>query len=569
MANLQNLVGGVGDKVTPDMVDPVALALGTQIEMEHTSDVNVAREIATDHLTEDPQYYTKLVKAGLSHEFGPSTQGSGYGDPDTGFNDKARLGTTVTCTPGNNVVGTIGGTSDGSIDGKKSDPIVNKTIDINLQQEAKKKKKKPKPTNPSLWSRAKSMAKSKFDVYPSAYANAWAAKWYKKKGGGWRMSESNNDINAKAFDGPFPSQVSPDGQGTYMSGYDYVGYAESKNKMKENIKKIVNRVLNEQVGVYQVIKYKLGESTYELISVDNINSNNIQAVIDKVSNGDSYSTINKDVAAVVENPNDEETITIIVPANHPNRLTKDEFGNWDVTNEFEVFAEDLFNLLQDVAPGGEEYQVPADKGSDPDDWYDAKRTGDLEESKKPNNKIMKEKSLKESIKDIIRRTLNEQDGEEISMTDKTKVDLPDLPVAAPAEVPGAEMSADVETEEEDTVTITIDKETAQKLHDLLMAELSDDEEESDEAETETDDQLPPDMGDDEGADVSDLAEGKDEKWIQKAVSKPGALRKQLNVPAGKNIPKDKLEKAAKKGGKLGQRARLALTLSKLSKNKKS
>tara|TARA_R110002012_G_scaffold182378_3_gene348766 strand:+ start:38505 stop:41600 length:3096 start_codon:yes stop_codon:yes gene_type:complete len=44
---------------------------------------------------------------------------------------------------------------------------------------------KPKPTNPSLWSRAKSMAKEKFDVYPSAYANAWAAKWYKSKGGGW------------------------------------------------------------------------------------------------------------------------------------------------------------------------------------------------------------------------------------------------------------------------------------------------------------------------------------------------------------------------------------------------
>ena len=42
------------------------------------------------------------------------------------------------------------------------------------------------PTNPKLWSRAKALAKSKFDVYPSAYANGWAAKWYKGKGGGWR-----------------------------------------------------------------------------------------------------------------------------------------------------------------------------------------------------------------------------------------------------------------------------------------------------------------------------------------------------------------------------------------------
>ena len=45
---------------------------------------------------------------------------------------------------------------------------------------------KNKPTNPALWSRAKSMARSKFDVYPSAYANGWASKWYKSKGGGWK-----------------------------------------------------------------------------------------------------------------------------------------------------------------------------------------------------------------------------------------------------------------------------------------------------------------------------------------------------------------------------------------------
>lgn len=42
------------------------------------------------------------------------------------------------------------------------------------------------PTNKDLWSRAISAAKRKFDVYPSAYANAWASKWYKNKGGNWR-----------------------------------------------------------------------------------------------------------------------------------------------------------------------------------------------------------------------------------------------------------------------------------------------------------------------------------------------------------------------------------------------
>jgi hypothetical protein len=42
------------------------------------------------------------------------------------------------------------------------------------------------PTNPALWSKFKSQAKAKFDVYPSAYANGWASKQYKAAGGGWK-----------------------------------------------------------------------------------------------------------------------------------------------------------------------------------------------------------------------------------------------------------------------------------------------------------------------------------------------------------------------------------------------
>jgi hypothetical protein len=55
-------------------------------------------------------------------------------------------------------------------------------------------------------------------------------------------------------------------------------------------------------------------------------------------------------------------------------------------------------------------------------------------------------------------------------------------------------------------------------------------------------------------------------WIQGAIKKPGALREQLGVKKGEKIPKAKLAAAAKKGGKLGQRARLAITLGKMKKN---
>ena len=48
------------------------------------------------------------------------------------------------------------------------------------------KKKGATPTNPSLYARVKAEAKRKFKVYPSAYANAWLVRTYKKRGGGYR-----------------------------------------------------------------------------------------------------------------------------------------------------------------------------------------------------------------------------------------------------------------------------------------------------------------------------------------------------------------------------------------------
>jgi hypothetical protein len=49
-------------------------------------------------------------------------------------------------------------------------------------------------------------------------------------------------------------------------------------------------------------------------------------------------------------------------------------------------------------------------------------------------------------------------------------------------------------------------------------------------------------------------------WIKDAIKKPGALRKELGIKAGEKIPAKKLASAAKKTGKIGQRARLAQTL---------
>ncbi len=54
-------------------------------------------------------------------------------------------------------------------------------------------------------------------------------------------------------------------------------------------------------------------------------------------------------------------------------------------------------------------------------------------------------------------------------------------------------------------------------------------------------------------------------FIQGAIKHPGALHEELGVPKGKKIPAGELAAAAKKGGKIGQRARFAQTLEGLHK----
>lgn len=49
-----------------------------------------------------------------------------------------------------------------------------------------------KPNNPKLWEQAKTEAKKRFKVFPSAYANVWANRWYKEHGGDWSKSDTDS-----------------------------------------------------------------------------------------------------------------------------------------------------------------------------------------------------------------------------------------------------------------------------------------------------------------------------------------------------------------------------------------
>ena len=85
------------------------------------------------------------------------------------------------------------GGKDSSGQGKKPIYVSTKPKNetMNIEEKLNLFLEKNCPTDPGKWSASKAAAKSKFDVYPSAYANGWAAKNYKSKGGGWKTcSES-------------------------------------------------------------------------------------------------------------------------------------------------------------------------------------------------------------------------------------------------------------------------------------------------------------------------------------------------------------------------------------------
>jgi len=58
----------IKEEVLFEEIDKKELSVGIEVELEHTDDRSESMEIAVDHLKEDPQYYSKLLKAGLVDE---------------------------------------------------------------------------------------------------------------------------------------------------------------------------------------------------------------------------------------------------------------------------------------------------------------------------------------------------------------------------------------------------------------------------------------------------------------------------------------------------------------------
>jgi len=652
--NLVKLPGGVGDNTPTDQVDPNQLSIGVQVEMEHTNDLDIAKEIAMDHLTEDPEYYTKLIKAGLASEFQPS-HNSGFGDPDQGFNDSSRVGHGGLKT--GNVHGKMGDTSIGQVDGRNSDPIVNKTIDIELEEQVfnsleeamldeKKrrkqggKKRKPKPTNSALWARAKAAARAKFDVYPcvpldskALTKNGW--KSYEELNKGELILTYNIEkdelewkpiINLNFFENAemmrmykptgFSIKCTPNHKWVVRRGNDYstTELIETKDLPKRSRivmcaeLKTENKILLEDFSKFDnwtenVINMS-SDQRKAFLAASIIYDGWDKGTSSKIEGRHTFGFVQKNsdhldaglLAAYLSgyyvSVNDRDYITsanfIRNKKYHSVQNIKfEKVENEDVwcptteNNTWVMYQNGLITITGNSAyangwaakwykkhGGGwrmsEAYPAqamespfPASASSDGQGTFG----GGYDFIGYAENKqtTMNKQQLKEAIKRMIR---------EIEQEDDVNVDA-----------------------EKDSVTITLDRELAKKLHALLMTKLQPEQPENDEAQdqapTMDQDQLPPEgsAGGEVEAGETEAGEEKDtvgeitfeqsqeigetkKKWIQKAIhpGKKGALKKALHVPAGEKIPAGKLAAAAKKGGKVGQRARLAMTLRKLKES---
>ena len=142
---------------------------------------------------------------------------------------------------------------------------------------------KNEPNNKELWSRAIAAAKAKYDVYPSAYANAFASNWYKEKGGTWK-TKSESVVNEVKYDTAIAdfnkeleknSEVKKAAKHYKKSTKDVVKALQSKIKVNRYSDKSIKQIsidykedgpFSSKVSIKLSKDYKQNESVNEVAS---------------------------------------------------------------------------------------------------------------------------------------------------------------------------------------------------------------------------------------------------------------------------------------------------------------
>jgi hypothetical protein len=148
---------------------------------------------------------------------------------------------------------------------------ISTAVDRLTKEEIEQIDEKNVPTSPEKWAQAKSQAKAKFDVYPSAYANGWAAKKYKEMGGGWKS------VNEEKNDAPFEGGKPVSSKKSVVPGKYGAGFSTAKHlaktamkKQSDKMKKPVKEEASPKVKIVKDIMKKKKQESADTFQKDPI-----------------------------------------------------------------------------------------------------------------------------------------------------------------------------------------------------------------------------------------------------------------------------------------------------------
>jgi len=151
------------------------------------------------------------------------------------------------------------------VKGPKKDTISDpKNLAKARNEEVEHIEEKNVPTSPEKWATAKAAAKSKFAVYPSAYANGWASKKYKAMGGGWKTANEEVELTEEQLDEMINEVLGKDATaGDYIHDFVHSDNPKFDGKSKAERKKMA-------LGAYYGAQKEAYEGSDDAITTDTL-----------------------------------------------------------------------------------------------------------------------------------------------------------------------------------------------------------------------------------------------------------------------------------------------------------
>lgn len=179
--------GGLADKKKPSDFCPKQLAKGVRVELEHTDDLDIAKEIAMDHLAEDPKYYDKLETIEQHEHDRDYMARSNMSQIEDQSDELERF---LEWAEEN------GERLEDWFEDKVSSVSDDMEELYNYVKHRKEAKKKDEwePTDKDKWKKAQDWARRTYKVHPSAYSNLAASKKYKEMGGKWKKKKKKSQL---------------------------------------------------------------------------------------------------------------------------------------------------------------------------------------------------------------------------------------------------------------------------------------------------------------------------------------------------------------------------------------